>query len=170
MLKSRDRPPLFPLHISHYAEIAAVIDTIGGMGNIYLSNIVVHQQRNHRIVVRRARDSIGSGESAPGPVLRYDAVSSSNGPNISSLSGSTIFIRPPPNASISTAALTRSRSSTDDGGCGSTITAVASLDGKASGGRLFGQQIFGNLSFVCCTPAYMASHPHFWQDYDGCRQ
>ena len=125
-----------------------LIDMVGGLGGIYLSNIVVHQRSS-------------------APVLRYDAVSCSTAipatfegsycPNKTSLRGSTIFIRPPSTAPVNAS-------------CGAaTDYALASLDGTLTTGGLFDQHdVFGNISFACCTPAFVASH-HDWQSFDGCR-
>ena len=123
------------------------------MDGVYLNNIVVHQS------------------NASAPVLRYDA-SSCDLPkgfppctNRTRLHGSTIFIRPPPHS-------TTADTPPPQEGCGALDTvAVAAMDGlPGPGGRLFDQRnVFENLTFVCCTPAYMASHPHDWQSFDGCR-
>jgi hypothetical protein len=122
------------------------------MNGIFLNNIVVHR----------------SNSSAP--VLRYDA-SSCNLPkdfppctNQTRLHGSTIFIRPPPTSTADTPP------QQEDCGALDTV-AVAAMNGLPGvGGKLFDQRdVFENLTFVCCSPAYMASHPHDWQSYDGCR-
>ena len=70
-----------PLHL---------IDAIGGMGEIYISNVVAHQ-------IDRTRD---------GPVLRYDATSCTMASctNSTRLSGSTIFIRSPNASAAATVA------------------------------------------------------------------
>lgn len=134
-----------------HASPIHLIDEIGGMGGIYLSNIVVHESND---------DVAGGG----GPVLRYDATSCTTGPNATRISGSTIFIRPPN--------LNASSPSPPAAACGGAAgAAIATMDGvPGAGGRLFGQRdVFENLSFACCTRGYMASHPPDWQADDGCR-
>ena len=132
-----------------------LIDEIGGMGGIHLTNIVVHQ---------RPRSTRGNAMLSESPALRYDATTCGHGPpspcpNRTALRGSTIFVRPPP----------ASGGSTSD--CG-PVNAVASMDGKRShDGSVFtaGRDVFENITLVCCTPAYIAAHPHDPQTFDGCR-
>ena len=132
-----------------------LIDEIGGMGGIHLTNIVVHQ---------RPRPTNGNAMLSESPAPRYDATTCGHGPpspcpNRTTLRGSTIFVQPPP--------------AIDGGasGCGS-VNAVASMDGKPSrDGSVFagGRDVFENITLVCCTPAYIAAHPHDPQTFDGCR-
>ena len=116
-----------------------LIDYVGGLGGVYLNNIVVQHQLGGAIA----------------PALRYDAVSCAGCANAISLRGSTIFIRPATNATV-------------DAGCGAA-SAIVTLDGQPSAGELFGRHVFENLSVVCCTEKYLATHPHDWQSFDGCR-
>ena len=138
--------------VGMHAAPIHLIDEIGGMGGIYLSNIVVNQ---------RSYPGSSSSNATASPTLRYDATTCGHGPsspcpNLTSLRGSSIFIRPPKGQ--------------DWKGCG-PATAAVSLDGTIlPEGRLFGQRdVFENLTIVCCTPEFIAAHPHDWQTFDGCR-